>query len=119
VFELQFKEDAGLPNRTNAVEQYIGGDLVGPEREAWAANFEVVPEPLTEEDKRAWLDQQTGVALSSDAFFPFRDNIDRASRSGVKYLVEAGGSVRDDEVIAAANEYGMTMAFTGVRLFHH
>ncbi|HET6453704.1 MAG TPA: phosphoribosylaminoimidazolecarboxamide formyltransferase, partial [Armatimonadota bacterium] len=74
---------------------------------------------LTKEEKRAWLDKLTGVSLGSDAYFPFRDSIDRASRSGVKYIAEPGGSNRDEEVIAAANEYGMAMAFTGIRLFHH
>ena len=79
----------------------------------------MVPERFTREERRAWLDGRSGVAISSDAFFPFRDNIDRAAASGVKYVLEAGGSLRDDEVIAAANEYGMVMGFTGVRLFHH
>jgi phosphoribosylaminoimidazolecarboxamide formyltransferase/IMP cyclohydrolase len=86
---------------------------------AWKANYREVPERLTAEEKRAWLDNLKGVALSSDAFFPFRDNIDRAQRSGVEYLVQAGGSIQDEPVIAAADEYGMLMINSGVRLFHH
>jgi phosphoribosylaminoimidazolecarboxamide formyltransferase/IMP cyclohydrolase len=81
--------------------------------------FEKVPEPITREEKAAWVAKLTGVALSSDAFFPFRDNIDRASRSGVKYIVQPGGSVKDDDVIRACNSYGMVMAISNIRLFHH
>ncbi len=103
----------------NAIDSFLEEDLSPAELAAWEANFDVVPARMTKEEKRAWLDQQTGVSIGSDAFFPFRDNIDRASRSGVKYLAQPGGSLRDDLVIEAANEYGMTMAFTGVRLFHH
>ncbi|NCO42497.1 MAG: 5-aminoimidazole-4-carboxamide ribonucleotide transformylase [Armatimonadetes bacterium CG_4_10_14_3_um_filter_66_18] len=119
VLGLPFKGAVGRPERMNAIEQYLLGAVEGAEKAAWEASFDQVPAPLTEADKRAWLDQVTDVALSSDAFFPFRDNLDRAARSGVKYVAEAGGSIRDEEVIAAANEYGMTMVFTGVRLFHH
>jgi phosphoribosylaminoimidazolecarboxamide formyltransferase/IMP cyclohydrolase len=119
VLGLQFKREVGRPERMNAIEQYLLGELAGAERAAWEASFDRVPPPLTEADKRVWLGRITDVALSSDAFFPFRDNLDRAARSGVKYIAEAGGSIRDEEVIAAANEYGMTMVFTGVRLFHH
>lgn len=116
---LRFR--AGLPRaeKNNAVDRFLLPDLSPAEEAAWRGAFEVVPERFTAAEKRAWLDQQSGVALSSDAFFPFRDNLDRAARSGVSYVLEAGGSLRDDEVIAAADEYGMVMGFTGVRLFHH
>ena len=85
----------------------------------WENTFAVKPEVFTAEEKRAWLDQMQDVALGSDAFFPFGDNIERAFKSGVKYIAEPGGSVRDDNVIAACNKHGMVMAFTGLRLFHH
>ncbi len=81
--------------------------------------FKVKPEVFTREEKRAWLDQMSGVALGSDAFFPFGDNIERAHKSGVKYIAQPGGSIRDDNVIATCNKYHMAMAFTGIRLFHH
>lgn len=119
VLGLKFREEVGRPDRINAIEQYLAGELEGIELAAWEARFEETPPPLTAEDKRDWLARVRGVALSSDAFFPFRDNIDRAARSGVQYVAEPGGSVRDEEVIAAADEYGMTVIFTGVRLFHH
>ena len=86
---------------------------------AWEACYAQVPQPLTRDERRAWLDQVSGVALSSDAFFPFRDSIDRASRSGVRYIAQPGGSVNDQGVIAACDEYGMVMALTETRLFHH
>ena len=89
------------------------------ERPSWEALFDSVPQPLTVGDRREWLDKLQNVAASSDAFFPFRDNIDRLHRSGVKYVIEPGGSVRDEDVIAAANAYGMTLIFSGLRLFHH
>ena len=116
---MQFR--AGLPRaeKNNAVDRFLLPELSGAEEAAWRGAFEVVPERFTREERRAWLDGRSGVAISSDAFFPFRDNIDRAAASGVKYVLEAGGSLRDDEVIAAANEYGMVMGSTGVRLFHH
>ena len=85
----------------------------------WQHFFTERPEPLTKEEKRAWLNQQTGVALGSDAFFPFGDNIERAHRSGVAYVAQPGGSIRDDHVIETCNKYHMAMAFTGIRLFHH
>ena len=85
----------------------------------WQKSFTHQPEVFTREEKRAWLDQMTDVTLGSDAFFPFSDNIERAYKSGVKYIAEPGGSVRDDDVIATCNKYGMVMAFTGIRLFHH
>ena len=86
---------------------------------AWEKIFKVKPEVFTREEKRAWLDQMTGVSLGSDAFFPFSDNIERAKKSGVQYIAEPGGSVRDDAVIECCNKYHMAMAFTGIRLFHH
>jgi len=118
---LDMRFRAGLPRaeKNNAVDRFLLPELSGAEEAAWRGAFEQVPERFTREDRRAWLDSKSGVAISSDAFFPFRDNIDRAAASGVKYVLEAGGSLRDDEVIAAANEYGMVMGFTGVRLFHH
>ena len=86
---------------------------------AWENIFKVKPEVFTREEKRAWLDQMTGVTLGSDAFFPFGDNIERAHKSGVQYVAQPGGSIRDDHVIDTCNKYGMVMSFTGIRLFHH
>ncbi len=116
---LQFREGISRAEKNNAVDRFLLTELSTAEEAAWRAAFAVVPARFTADERRAWLDQQSGVALSSDAFFPFRDNLDRASRSGVSYVLEPGGSLRDDEVIAAADEYGMVMAFSGVRLFHH
>ncbi|MBR0086081.1 MAG: phosphoribosylaminoimidazolecarboxamide formyltransferase [Lachnospiraceae bacterium] len=120
VLELQFADGIGRANRDNAIDNYITENYMDVLREGeWQKFFKVKPEIFTEEEKRAWLDQQSGVALGSDAFFPFFDNIDRAKRSGVKYIAEPGGSIRDDLVIQRCNEYGMVMAFTHLRLFHH
>ena len=119
VRSLPFRKGIRRPERDNAIDLFLQGEIAPVERQAWEASFESAPTQLTGDEKRQWLDGLQGVALSSDAFFPFRDNIDRASRSGVEYLVEAGGSVKDDEVIAAADEYGMVMVFSGIRLFHH
>jgi phosphoribosylaminoimidazolecarboxamide formyltransferase/IMP cyclohydrolase len=119
VLGLKFKEGLGRPERDNAIDVYLRGDLTSPEQKAWEEAFEIVPQRLTPQEKRAWLDGLSGVSLASDAFFPFRDNIDRARQSGVQYISEPGGSVRDGDVIAACDEYGMVMAFSGVRLFHH
>ncbi len=105
--------------QNNAIDQYLEENLSPAEIAAWESNFDVTPEKLSAEEKREWLDQQSGVSIGSDAFFPFRDNIDRASRSGVKYIAQPGGSLRDDVVIEACNEYNMVMACTGTRLFHH
>jgi len=116
---LPFRKGIRRPERDNAIDLFLQDEIAAVERQAWETSFGTVPAQLTRDDKRQWLDELRGVALSSDAFFPFRDNIDRASRSGVEYLVEAGGSVKDDEVIAAADEYGMVMVFSGIRLFHH
>jgi len=116
---LPFRKGIRRPERDNAIDLFLQDEIAPVERMAWEASFETVPAQLTGDERRQWLEGLRGVALSSDAFFPFRDNIDRASRSGVEYLVEAGGSVMDDEVIAAADEYGMVMVFSGTRLFHH
>ena len=120
VLDLPFREDISKPNRDNAIDVYIGDtpeDVIGDD--VWAETFTVQPAPLTAEEKKAWLSKVTNVALGSDAFFPFGDNIDRAHKSGVKYVAQPGGSVRDDQVIETCNQYGMVMAFTGIRLFHH
>ncbi|MEG1849522.1 MAG: phosphoribosylaminoimidazolecarboxamide formyltransferase, partial [Oscillospiraceae bacterium] len=117
---LQFREDLSRPNRDNAIDVYLSeesGDVLGDA--VWADTFAVRPEPLTAEEKRAWLVKLSGVALGSDAFFPFGDNIERARRSGVCYVAQPGGSIRDDQVIATCDKYEMVMAFTGIRLFHH
>ena len=119
VLGLKFKAGLPRPERDNAIDVYLRDDLTPAEERAWEEAFEVAPKRLSRQEKRAWLDGLKGVALASDAFFPFRDNIDRARQSGVRYIVEPGGSVRDDTVIAACDEYGMVMAFSGVRLFHH
>ena len=110
----------GRPARDNAVDQYLGAEPEAVLADgAWQALFSARPEPLTADERRAWLGGVTGVALGSDAFFPFTDNIERAARSGVSYIAEPGGSVRDEEVIAACDRHGIAMAFTGLRLFHH
>jgi phosphoribosylaminoimidazolecarboxamide formyltransferase/IMP cyclohydrolase len=117
---LQFREGISRAERNNGIDGFLRDDLSPAELAYWEAYyFEEVPQRLTLEEKRAWLGGLTGVCLASDAFFPFRDSIDRASQSGVKYVVQPGGSVRDDVVIEACDEYGMLMAFSGVRLFHH
>ena len=120
VLELPFREDVGRPNRDNAIDVYMSDDYMDVLADGeWEKVFTEKPDPLTREDKRAWLDQMDGVALGSDAFFPFSDNIQRAYRSGVKYIAQPGGSIRDDLVIEACNEYGIAMYFSGMRLFHH
>jgi len=119
VLDFRFRKGLSRPEKINAIELYLRGDMSAPEREAWEPSFEEVPELLSDQEKRGWIAQMEGVSLSSDAFIPFRDNIDRAARTGVKYLVQAGGSLRDDDVVAAANEYDMVMALSKVRLFHH
>ena len=120
VLELQFVDGIGRADRDNAIDNYIGDEYMDVLAEgAWQKIFKVKPEVFTTEEKRAWLDQATDVALGSDAFFPFSDNIERAKKSGVKYIAEPGGSIRDDAVIECCNKYGMAMAFTGIRLFHN
>ena len=120
VLGLKFVEGLGRANRDNAIDVYIGDECDDVLAEGtWQTIFAEKPEKLTAEEKRAWLDQLTGVALGSDAFFPFGDNIERAKKSGVTYIAEPGGSIRDDQVIETADKYNMVMAFTGIRLFHH
>ncbi len=120
VLELQFAEGIGRADRDNAIDNYIGDEYMDVLADgAWQRIFAVKPEVFTAEEKRAWLDQAQDVAVGSDAFFPFSDNIERARKSGVKYIAEPGGSIRDDAVIECCNKYGMVMAFTGIRLFHH
>ena len=120
VMELPFVEKIGRADRDNTIDVFISDEpdeVIAEGR--WQKFFTEKPVPLTREEKRAWLDQQTGVALGSDAFFPFGDNIERAHRSGVSYVAQPGGSIRDDNVIETCNLYNMVMCFTGMRLFHH
>jgi phosphoribosylaminoimidazolecarboxamide formyltransferase/IMP cyclohydrolase len=119
VMALPFQSDVKRPDRDNAIDQFLQPDVTEAEKSNWSNVFSETPHQLTAAERRAWLDGMTEVALGSDAFFPFRDSIDRAAKSGVKYIVQPGGSTRDEDVIAACDEYGMTMAFSGVRLFHH
>ena len=120
VLSLPFKNDIRRADRDNTIDVYIGDEYEDVLREGtWQNFFTEKPEPLTAEEKKAWLSQNTNVCLGSDAFFPFGDNIERAHKSGVQYIAQAGGSVRDDNVIETCNKYGIAMAFTGIRLFHH
>ena len=120
VLGLDFVDGIKRADRDNAIDLYIGEefeDVIGDD--VWQKTFKTRPSEFTKSEKRAWLDRMTDVALGSDAFFPFGDNIERAHKSGVKYVAQPGGSVRDDNVIDTCNKYGMVMAFTGLRLFHH
>ena len=121
VLSLPFQEGIKRADRDNAIDVYIGDDSVEEllSDGRWEHLFARKPEEFTKEEKRAWLETLTGVSLGSDAFFPFGDNIERARRSGVEYIAQPGGSVRDDQVIATCDQYGIAMAFTGIRLFHH
>ena len=120
VLALPFKKGIRRADRDNTIDVYISDDYMDVLADGiWENFFEVKPEPLTREEKRAWLDTMTGVSLGSDAFFPFGDNIERAHKSGVNYIAQPGGSIRDDNVIDTCNKYGIAMAFTGMRLFHH
>ncbi len=120
VLGLQFVDGIGRADRDNSIDLYIGDDDMDVLADgAWQKIFKVKPERFTREEKRAWLDNMSDVALGSDAFFPFGDNIERAHKSGVKYVAQPGGSVRDDNVIGTCDKYGMAMCFTGIRLFHH
>lgn len=120
VMGLEFVDGIRRADRDNAIDLYIGDDYMDVLADgAWETIFKVKPEVFTREEKREWLDQMTGVALGSDAFFPFGDNIERAHKSGVSYVAEPGGSIRDDHVIATCNKYNMVMCFTKIRLFHH
>ncbi len=120
VLGLQFVDGLGRADRDNAIDVYMGDEYMDVLADgAWEHVFKVKPPVFTREEKRAWLDRLQDVTLGSDAFFPFSDNIERAKKSGVKYIAQPGGSVRDDAVIDCCNKYGMAMAFTGIRLFHH
>lgn len=120
VLGLQFVDGIRRADRDNTIDLYIGEDYMDVLADGeWQKFFKVKPDVFTAEEKRAWLDKNTDVALGSDAFFPFGDNIERAHKSGVKYVAQPGGSVRDDHVIDTCNKYGMVMSFTGIRLFHH
>lgn len=120
VLGLKFKEGIRRPDRDNTIDVYISEEYMDVLADGtWENLFAEKPEPLTREEKRAWLDTLTGVSLGSDAFFPFGDNIERAHKTGVQYIAEPGGSIRDDNVIETCNKYGIAMAFTGMRLFHH
>ena len=120
VMGLQFVDGIRRADRDNAIDVYIGDEYEDVLREGeWRRIFKVKPEVFTREEKRAWLDKNTDVCLGSDAFFPFGDNIERAKKSGVAYIAEPGGSIRDDNVIETCNKYNIAMAFTGIRLFHH
>jgi phosphoribosylaminoimidazolecarboxamide formyltransferase/IMP cyclohydrolase len=120
VMGLQFLDTLGRADRDNAIDVYMGDEYEDVLRDGeWQKRFKVKPEVFTREAKRAWLDKNTNVTLGSDAFFPFSDNIERAHKSGVKYIAQPGGSVRDDLVIECADKYDMAMVFTGIRLFHH
>ena len=120
VLNLPFKADIRRPDRDNTIDVYISDDYMDVLADgAWQQFFTECPAPLTREEKRAWLDTLDGVSLGSDAFFPFGDNIERAHRSGVRYIAQPGGSIRDDHVIETCNKYGIAMEFTGIRLFHH
>lgn len=120
VMNLQFVDGLGRANRDNAIDNYIGDEYMDVLADGkWEKIFKVKPEVFTAEEKEAWISQFDGISIGSDAFFPFSDNIERARKSRVKYVAQPGGSVRDQIVIDACNEYGMAMAFTGIRLFHH
>lgn len=120
VLELPFRDDVKLPDKDNAIDLYIGADYMDVLADGkWEKIFTVKPDRFTDEEKRAWLDGNTDVSLGSDAFFPFGDNVDRAAKSGVRYIAEPGGSIRDDHVIETADAHDMVMCFTGMRLFHH
>jgi len=120
VLNLPFLDEIRRPERDNAIDVYISDeyeDVIGEGR--WQQTFKTQPEPLTVQEKKDWIATQSDVTVGSDAFFPFGDNVERARKSGVKYIAEPGGSIRDDQVIATADAYNMVMCFTGMRLFHH
>ena len=117
--KLPFLENTASVERTNARILFIEGGMTEHEMQTWQRLFDTPVEPLSQEEKEKWLSSLKGVSLSSDAFFPFRDNIDQASKQGVSFIVQPGGSNRDSEVIEAADDYGMAMAFSCIRLFHH
>lgn len=119
VLDLDFRKGARRPEKINAIELYLKGDMTPEEERSWRGAFRKAPPPFGDAPRREWLQRLGGVTLGSDAYIPFRDNIDRAARTGVEYVIQTGGSVQDDAVTAAADEYGMVMVNTGIRLFHH
>ena len=119
VLALPFKQGVKRQDRVNARVRYIEGDFTTEEKERWNQFFTDIPPPLTQDEKDDFMKSSTDISISSDAFFPFRDSIDFASKVGVKFVVQPGGSVQDEQVAKACDEYGMAMCFTGVRLFHH
>ena len=119
VAAMDFVPKLTRPGRDNAIEQFVAGEMSDEVRKAWEPNFSTVPDPLTSRERSDWMGKLTDVSLSSDALFPFRDNIDYAAKSGVRQIVQTGGSIRDTHVIQAANDYGMVMIHSGIRLFHH
>ena len=120
VLGLQFVDDIRRPDRDNAIDVFISDEYEDVLADGvWQTKFKVKPEPLTREEKKAWIATQSGVTVGSDAFFPFGDNVERAKKSGVAYIAQPGGSIRDDHVIDTCNKYGIVMSFTGIRLFHH
>ncbi len=120
VLGLQFVDNIRRPDRDNTIDVYISDEYEDVLRDGtWQNLFKVKPEPLTAEEKKEWIAKNSGVSLGSDAFFPFGDNIERARKSGVQYVAQPGGSIRDDNVIETCDKYNMTMCFTGIRLFHH
>src|SRR5688572_18307691 len=118
VLAFPFREGIKRPDRDNAIDQFLQPDVTNAEKKNWSNVFTHIPHQLTDEERRAWLDGLSNVVLGSDAFFPFRYSIERAAKSGVKYVLQPGGSNRDEDVTAACDEYGRTMAFSGLRLFH-
>ncbi len=119
VLELAFRKGTGRPGRDNLIDGYLRDDLTAPELAAWAASFDSAPDRLSADARRRWLERIPAVSYVSDAFLPFRDNVDRARAAGARYVAQPGGSARDAEIVAACDEHGMVMAFTGLRLFHH
>ena len=119
VLHMRFRKGVGRPERDNAIDRFLLGNLTPVERKTWEQVFDEVPRRLTDHEREEWLREMSDVSLGSDGYIPFRDNIDRAHQSGVKYIVQPGGSLRDKEIIQACDEYGMVMALCGVRLFHH
>lgn len=119
VFNLKFKKGLGRPERDNAIDLFLRDDITENELKVWLELFDEEPQRLSKEEKQKWISRLTGVSVGSDAFFPFRDNIDRAYQSGVRYIVQPGGSVRDDSVLAACDEYGIIMVYSNLRLFYH
>lgn len=119
VFDLKFKKGLGRPDRDNAIDLFLRDDITDNEFKVWQELFDEKPVRLSKEEKKKWISGLTGVSVGSDAFFPFRDNIDRAYQSGVRYIVQPGGSLRDDSVLAACDEYGIVMVYSNLRLFYH